>query len=227
MYRLSKVCLTLSLMFVLAQTVSAQPPQGRPGRGGPGGRGGFGPAGLLQNEGVQKELKLTDDQIKKVQDVAKDIREKHKDDFDKVRSLDQAERREKMQELTKTVSEETTKALADVLKPEQQKRLKQLTLQREGTRAFSNAEVQMALKLTDEQKDKIKTISSDSEKEMRELFQNAGGDRQEAGKKMQALHKETQDKVMSVLTEDQKKSWKDLTGEPFEFQSRRRPRTGT
>jgi len=36
-------------------------------------------------------------------------------------------------------------------------------------------------------------------------------------KKMAALNKETMEKVSGVLTDDQKKAWKDLTGEPFEF----------
>jgi hypothetical protein len=35
--------------------------------------------------------------------------------------------------------------------------------------------------------------------------------------KMAALRKETMDKVTSVLTEDQKKTWKEMTGQPFEI----------
>ena len=57
---------------------------------------------------------------------------------------------------------------------------------------------------------------------MRELFQSAGDDRQAAMAKVQTLRKETNTKVMALMTEDQKKTWKEMTGEPFEvaFQPR-------
>ena len=39
-----------------------------------------------------------------------------------------------------------------------------------------------------------------------------------------SLRKETSDKIQAVLTDDQKKSWKDLTVEPFQIvRQRRRP----
>ena len=74
---------------------------------------------MLQSEVVQKELKLDKDQIDKIKQIATDIREKHQDDFAGLRDLSQEERGEKMRELMKKVGEETTKALADVFKPEQ------------------------------------------------------------------------------------------------------------
>ncbi len=51
---------------------------------------------------------------------------------------------------------------------------------------------------------------------MREIFQNAQGNFREAGEKAGALRKETMEKVMALLTDEQKKAWKDMTGEPFE-----------
>src|SRR5439155_18323809 len=116
--------------------------------------------------------------------------------------------REKFQALNKTVSEEQMKALSDILSADQIKRLKQISLQTRGAQAFADAEVQKELKLTDDQKDKIKTINDDARQEMQTLFQ-PGGDREEAQKKMTALRKETMEKVMGVLTDDQKKAWKD------------------
>jgi hypothetical protein len=120
------------------------------------------------------------------------------------------------------VSEETLKALADVLKPEQLTRLKQIEVQQAGERAFTRPGVQAALKLTDGQKEQIKALTEDAAKQRRELFQ--GGNAQGSRDKMTALRKETLDKIQAVLTDDQKKSWKDLTGAPFELV--RGPRRG-
>lgn len=223
-----KMTFTLGLALLLAGPALAQR-----GQGGGGGRGGFGggPGGLIQNPSVQKELNLTDDQIKKITDASQSISEKFRDERAAIRNLQGDERREKGQELGKKIANETNQALAGILKPEQQKRLKEITLQRDGPRAFNSEEVQKALKLTDEQKDKIKTINEDAAKDMQAL-RPQGGRRGAGGggggaadatafkemmTKMAALNKETMDKISSVLTDDQKKGWKDMTGAPFEI----------
>ena len=68
---------------------------------------------------------------------------------------------------------------------------------------------------TDEQATKIKTIVADMLAERREIMQSAGDDRQAAGQKVQTLTKETGEKILALLSADQKKTWKELTGEPF------------
>jgi hypothetical protein len=126
--------------------------------------------------------------------------------------------REKMQEAFKEIASETEKFVKDTLKPEQQKRLKQIQRQQAGIRAFQEEDVAKALKLTDEQKSDIGKLSEDIQNQGRELFQSAQGDRekmQEIRKKMETLNKEAMEKVQKMLTPDQKKEWKELTGEPF------------
>jgi Spy/CpxP family protein refolding chaperone len=214
----------LALAAGLVSPAVSQPPGGRGGfRGGPGMMGG--PGMLLQNSGVQKELKLSDEQIQKIKDISQKIQDKHKGDFEALAKVDQQERREKFQELFKSIGEETEKALAEVLKPEQAKRLKQISLQQRGSQAFNDDEVQKDLKLTDDQKDKIKTLNEDLGKDTREIFQNAQGNFREAGEKAATLRKETLEKVVSLLTDEQKKEWKEMTGEPFEVKFEA-PRSG-
>jgi hypothetical protein len=218
MRRLSKVVLTIGLALLLASLAWAQ--QGQRQRGFGFGFGG--PSGLLRNEGVQKELKMEQEQIDKATAALQKVQEKHQDDFGKLRDLGQEERREKMQAIGKAISEESMKAVEGILKPEQVKRLNQISLQQRGADAFTDTDVQKGLKLTVEQRGKIKTITEDARKEMQGLFQ-PGGDFQEAQKKMTAMRKETMEKVSALLTDDQKKAWKDMAGEPFEvrFQPRR------
>src|SRR5262245_5462302 len=226
MQRALKITLTIGLALLLAGPALSQR-----GQGGGGGRGGFGggPVMLIQNQSVQKELKLTDDQVQKIKDTTQSINEKFRDERAGLRNLQGDERREKGQELGKKIAAETNQALAGILKPEQSKRLKEITLQRDGPRAFNTEEVQKSLKLTDEQKDKIKTINEDAAKDMREIFpqggrRGAGGGGvadanafKESMNKMAAINKETMDKISSVLTDDQKKAWKEMTGAPFEI----------
>jgi Spy/CpxP family protein refolding chaperone len=224
MRRVGTMILTLGLMVALAAPALAQQRQ-RGQRGQFGGRGQGGVAMLIDNESVQKELNLDKDQVDKAKEAVQKVRDNHKDEFAKLQDLGQDERRQKGQELSRTVSEESLKALADVLKPEQLKRLKQIELQQAGDRAFTRPDVQKALSLTDDQKEQIKTITDDAAKQRREIFQagNAPGSRDQ----LTSLRKETSDKIQAVLTDDQKKTWKDLTGEPFQLTRGQRRRPGT
>jgi Spy/CpxP family protein refolding chaperone len=175
-------------------------------RGGRGGGGGFGTVALLGQKSVQKELNLTDDQMKTVTELQAKAREARQG----LRNLSREERRAKMQELAKA----DEKAVADLLKPEQVKRLKQISLQLRGASAFANEEVAKALTLTDEQKEKLKAIQDETGKAIRELFQG-GGDRTEMRKKITELRKGANEKAMALLTDDQKTKWKEMTGTPF------------
>jgi hypothetical protein len=215
---LCRFAFVVGLAALLTSPALAQRQRGQRGQQGQGRAGGMGGIGaLLENESVQKELKIDKDQADKIKEAVKTVQDKHKDELAKVRDLPQDEQRAKGQEISKTVSEETLKAAGEILKPEQVTRLKQIELQQQGSRAFTRPEVQSALSLKDDQKEKIKTITDDSAKEMRDLRgagngQGGGGNRE----KVTALRKETAEKVQAVLTDDQKKAWKNLTGEPFE-----------
>jgi hypothetical protein len=230
------MALAIGLVAALASTASAQRQRGGQGRGGFG--GGFGGGGvgfLISNEAVQKELKLDKDQVDKATEEVKKVREKHADDFTKLRDVPQEERRAKMQELTKEVNDETLKGVSEVLKPEQLTRLKQIELQRASFAAFSRADVQEALKLTTEQKEKVKTISDEANKDIQTLRGAGGQGRGQGGgaggaggrgrgqggfgannEKVTALRKETNEKLVALLNDDQKKTWKGMTGDAFE-----------
>src|SRR5260370_30788564 len=89
-----RAMVVLALAFCLASPIAGQPPGGRGEFGG--GRGMMGgPGMLLQNSGVQKELKLSDEQIQKVKETNEKIRDKHNDEFEALRKLDVQEVREK------------------------------------------------------------------------------------------------------------------------------------
>jgi hypothetical protein len=210
MRNMFKVFLVLGLAGVLTGPAWAQ------GRGF-GMFGGGGPAGLVSNKSVQKELGLTEDQAKKATEAVNAVRQKHQDDFAGLRDLEGEERAQKAQQLMKTVGDEQMKSIADILSADQIKRLKQISLQTRGAQAFADPEIQKDLKLTDDQKDKIKTINDDARQEMGALFSGGGGfGDPETQKKMAALRKETLEKVTAVLEDSQKKSWKEMTGNPFE-----------
>ena len=92
-----------------------------------------------------------------------------------------------------------------------------------------------ALKLTDSQKTSIKGIAGDFDKERREIFTEANKDRKGKGgkggkggfggfqispetqKKISKLEKESVGKVVDLLDDNQKKTWKELVGADFDL----------
>ncbi len=206
MRTLAKLAVAFGLTICLSSAANAQGPGGR-------GMGGGGGINLLTNKSVQKELKLTDEQIEKATKAATEMREKMTEKRQELQGLEG----EEMAAIQKEMGVESKKLTDAILKPEQTKRLEQITLQQSGFRAFATPDVQSKLKFNDEQKNKIKDLSDEAQGQMRELFQSAqgGGDRAEMMKKMTELNKQNNEKALAVLTAEQKKAWKELTGEPF------------
>jgi hypothetical protein len=183
-------------------------------------RFGFGGGGnliLLQNKGVQGELKLTDDQKDKLKATADEFGPKMFEIFQKGKDLSKEDREAKIKE----IQDAANKEVKTILKAEQMKRLTQISRQQDVLRTLTTDEdVTKALKFSDEQKEKLKGISDDVRKDMQELFQgfkkDGGTDFTEMQSKMTALRKEGKEKALKVLTDEQKTTWKELTGDPFE-----------
>jgi hypothetical protein len=212
-----KAMFGLSLVALVASPAFAQG-----GRGfGMGGGGGYGM--LIGNEGVQKELKLDDTQLEKAKEFAEKAREKMTELRSKLEGLEGEERRTKQQEITKEMNQEAMKAFGDFLKPEQIKRLKQISLHQRGVMAFADPEVAKKLNLTDAQKSDIQAIGQEMQSQMGDLRQQFQDDREGAMKKMAELRKETLEKATAKLNDEQQKTWKELAGAPFTVTFQPRP----
>src|SRR5262249_2375944 len=131
---------------------------------------GGGNAHRFSDQRVQKELKLTAEQVKSIQDGLEKVQEKYREEIGKVRipgapavpggtegGLDP----EQFAALTRKVREENQKVIAGVLKPEQAKRLKQIELQFLGVNVVQSEEVVKALDLTADQKRQMNTLVED------------------------------------------------------------------
>jgi Spy/CpxP family protein refolding chaperone len=209
-----KLVLTLGALALLASPALAQ---------GRGGSGGGGAAGFLMAPNVQKDLKLTDTQVKKIQETLREITERHQGEYAALRDASPDVRWTKVATLNETVSDEVKSALS--LSTEQSKRFDQIGLQAHGLHAFASRCVDEKLKLTDDQKSKIREIVEAS----RNSFASAPDrdaseqERTEARNKRAAAHKENMAKVQSLLTDDQKQAWQEVIGEPIhiEYPARR------
>ncbi len=212
-------CIGLSL---LTGVTLAQPrPEGR-GRGGPGGGPfgfGGGPVELLQRADVQAELELLDDQKNDLRALVEKSNERRREVLGgfaeqfrnrEVAEADREALRENFQEAMRKLSDEVELGLSFLL-PHQRKRLSQLELQFQmrgggGLGALGSPEIGEQLAVTEQQRAAL-----------REKALELG---QEFGKKIAELRREMQDKLLAELNPEQQAKFKEMLGDPFEFQDR-------
>jgi hypothetical protein len=195
-----------------------------------------GPVALLAtNKTVQKDLEMTDDQIAKVKEWSTDMRSKAAD-IRKEKGVDFLgkgakglnptipEFREKIAAANAEIKKVSYRELGEILKTKQIDRLKQIDRQNMGIGAFIDDEVTAALKLTDTQKTSIQELGANQLKAITDIMKAALADGpdieklQNAQKEVQKIEKELMNKAVLLLTDDQKKKWKALTGEPFDLE---------
>jgi hypothetical protein len=205
-------------LTVVALTISSAPARAQQQRaGGPGALGG-GPY-LLIVPNVQEELKLTPDQVRSLPQVLQQVVLKYRDQMMSLRELPQEERVKKQRELTREMNDSAKKALA--LNPEQSRRFDQIGLQQRSIEVFGDPEVQAKLMLNQDQFAKIGEINKEANERFKDIANSVGTDRVAAMKKIRQLQKDLMDKALDILTDEQKASWKEMSGEPFEVRFER------
>jgi len=216
-----KTIFTLTLVVLMALPVLAQ--RQRQGFGFGGGQ--MTGDGLLTNKSVQEELKLDDKQKESLKEMTEKVREILKEGGEAFKSKDQ----DKIKEVMDKMADLRTKSLKKVkesLTSIQSKRFGEIQIQvakkTSDANLFKREEIQKLLKLTDKQKDGVKETLADLEKDVKEVRDDAKGDRAKAKaarEKVTTLQKDAFEKISKSLTDDQVKTLKDSGGESFEYKA--------
>jgi Spy/CpxP family protein refolding chaperone len=204
---------------------------------------GLGSPFLLTNPGVQREIQLTDEQRDKFRAIVKEMGGKYEPDMEQAATDgDKKKLLLVAYKFAKETSDKVNKAIPDVLRPEQIKRLKQIEIQVNGIISLNKSDIQKRLALTDEQKKEIKEIgdkfkgdvfklvndTSDSLPQGRPLL--AARSVLQAARTVRVKSEVATEKALDRLTDEQKKVWNEMTGAKFAFRielpfgpGRRRP----
>ncbi|MCH7725184.1 MAG: hypothetical protein IH991_01695 [Planctomycetes bacterium] len=159
------------------------------------------PINLLRNPKIKEEIKLTDEQETKIQEVNQ-------------------KGQKKRAELIRKQQEATNQAIIETLKPEQRVRLEQLAVQQQGIRALSNPRIAKKLEISDEQSEKIAAAWIGLSNKQRQLFQDVTDGkvaRDERAAKQKVIQEETEKEIMEILTMAQQTRFKQMQGKKFDF----------
>ncbi len=160
---------------------------------------------LLRQKSVRQELKITPKEREKIFEFT----HKQHEAAQQAMKLGAGERKEKFAKLHKA----NEQFLENALTPEQRKRLDQITLQVAGLHWLTRPAIARELKLTRDQEQKARELHKESRKEVVEIIHaKSSTGRHE---KLAELRKATRQKLMNLLTPDQKARWKELAGPPF------------
>jgi hypothetical protein len=156
-------------------------------------------------KGVKEELKITSAEDAKIKDAFGGALEV---DGDKV-----------MISLTgENDFDDMCKKALKALDEDQQKRLIEIWIQSLQGAALGDDEIAKKVDLTDDQKKGIGKLIDDAGAKILELFSPGSDPGEEGQKKSEAIRKEAGQKMVALLTDDQKKKYEALKGKEFKFE---------
>ena len=217
------------LLAVTGISVAQERKEQRKGKDGPPGRGRFFGGGspvlmTLNYPEVQKSLTVTDEEKAFIKLLEEEVADSSRKFFEALsQDLTREERFEKSRTWMQGRQKETEKQLAEIIGKDRVKRLNQIHLQLSGIgMSLFNPEVSEKLKLTEEQRTRIFDIGRESRQAIGEAMRSEQSE-EERGKIMAESRKKSEEGILSVLTDSQKRTWKELTGEPIDFPPPRPP----
>ena len=202
------VSVSLALLVAMSQYAEAQRRGGR--------FGGVSRVQLASLDEVQEELKLTGEQKENAADLNEKLRSDIRDAWQAARDAGGgfASVGEKLQKMRQEASAKFVK----VLEEPQQSRLGEIFVQVNGARALSDRDVNAALKLTDEQNQKLKDVTADGGEAIRDAFEDLRDvSREERREKFAELREKTDEQRLAVLTKEQTDAFKKMEGEEIEL----------
>jgi hypothetical protein len=173
---------------------------------------GEGRYAVLHRKPVQDELGLAEDQRDALARIDRRRREGYRE-FPRL-ALGERERRRV------ALARDQEADVAKLLTPEQFRRFQQIALQDLGPAAFRDPDLVAALKLTAEQRERIRAIEIDT------LFGKPDGFRPGQPPTWEAraeAMRSAMEKAQALLTEEQARQWKKMTGEPSKAAFTSRP----
>lgn len=163
---------------------------------------------LLREAAVLDDLQATPEQRAQIAKLTLTQQDKRREPFRGPHTVLSNEQRQQFVEIAR----KNESSIAAILTPEQLHRLSEIALQVQGPRVLREPEVEIALKLTPEQKQLIRSIEAEM------LFSLDNGIRSGLPQEMPIENqvKEVMQSMLGVLTVEQLKHWQTMTGRPYQ-----------
>jgi hypothetical protein len=173
---------------------------------------------VISRDKVQEELKLSGEQKQKLLEKLNGHVQETMNFFEKSKDQKPEEREKALHQHRQKSYQKLSALLSDLLQPKQIDRLHQILLQQEGAFVLLGpSEEAGKLKITSEQRQQFQALIQELQKKMEAVFRRAqaGAKPEEIRPKLMKLHKEYAGRLEAVLTDAQRKQWRQMLGKPF------------
>jgi hypothetical protein len=170
-------------------------------------------------EGLQDELELDDDQIKRLNDAyGATWKQMRAHQADSGNDLDEEARGQRLKEYRDRFDDEFNRSTSDVFRNEAQRnRFNQLRMQYQGYGAFNNPRLQSELNLNDTQIRQLQELNRDWDTNINELRGSYAADREGTTGRFNDFNASARSRFEGILNEQQREQFNQMTGEPFDF----------
>jgi Spy/CpxP family protein refolding chaperone len=222
------IVLAISLVLGFAYIAETQAQEReRSGRGFGRGSSRSSLLGLLSLEQVQKEMKLSEEQMTTVQGIVEKLGAEMREQYTALREIeDRDQQRAKITELRDQSDQKVREQLRDVVEREQVMRLYQIRMQvRAVVDSLANTFVSRRLELTDDQKNKLEEINKGVGAKQSEVYATirdaSDEQRSEAFQKLRKIRSDADGEALALLTAEQKAAFEEMKGKKIELQTQR------
>jgi len=194
--------------------------QGNKGaQGQTGAQGSIGQTPWFSDQGIRQQFKWNDDTYNRMNTAYQKAYGTYQQEYNRLGNLSGQERQQRMSELQNNFWKNFSSSTGDIITdPQQRQRYNQLYLQYRGYGAFEDPMIAQKLNLTDEQRQKLRQFGNEWNTQMGTLGQSYQTDREGASKRFQQMQSQTGERINSVLTPEQQRTWREMTGESYQFQ---------
>lgn len=176
------------------------------------------PPPLYRMDDVARSLTLTPEQVNRLNQLSQQLQGRYGTDFNSISNLSPAERSRRILELQQRFGNEWMTGARDIFNDQQLNRYRQLDLQFRGFSAFADPAIRQRLNLTDAQMQQVQQAQDWARQQMQALTRQ-GLDQASRDNLYRNYVTEYRDRINQILTPEQRQTWTQLSGEPFNFRS--------
>lgn len=170
-------------------------------------------------EGLQDELELDNDQIRRLNDAyGATWKQMRANQSDSGSDLDEEARNQRLSEYRSRFDDEFNRSINDVFRNDAQRnRFNQLRMQYQGYGAFTNPQLRSQLNLNDTQIRQLEELNRDWDTNMNEFRDTYASDREGTMGRFNDFNASARARFEGILNDQQRQQYNDMVGEPFDF----------
>lgn len=176
------------------------------------------PATIYQMNDIGRSLNLTPGQISGLDQLTLATQKSYRDRLNTVSALPESERGSRLDELNRQYAAEWKRGARDIFNENQFSRYQQLIHQYGGFHSLADPEVQKLLNLSPTQIRDVIEQRNWSTRQLQDIDRVGATDPTRASRMYRDYSKQVAERMNTLLTPTQQRTWAQLTGEPYSFQ---------